>query len=186
MKLIIGLGNPGGDYQRTRHNIGFMVLDEFARLHGASFLPKSKFKAELAETTINGEKVLLAKPTTFYNSSGEAVRAIMDFYKITPADVLVIHDELALPFGTLRARSAGSDAGNNGIKNISGHVGENYARLRVGTWNERRDQLDDAVFVLSPLSRDERNKLQENIIPAVIIKILGFIRDQFTPHTHTP
>ena len=108
MKLIIGLGNPEPRYDLTRHNVGFFALDRLADLAGLTFAPKSKFKADMAEFSIGNEKILLAKPTTYYNESGQAARAICDFYKIAPDDVLVIHDELSLPFGTIRTRTGGS------------------------------------------------------------------------------
>ena len=174
MKLLFAQGNPGTDYERTRHNVGFVVLDEFARTHSAAFQPKDKFKALVAEANIDGEKVLLAKPQTFYNETGQSARAIVDFYKLDPAsDVLVIHDELALPFGTLRTRRQGSDAGNNGIKSLNAHLGQNYHRLRIGIWNESRDQRGDVDFVLGKFSPDEAVQL-----PVVVSKATHLI-DQF-------
>ena len=132
IQLIVGLGNIGQEYAQTRHNVGFLVLDAFAVAHDASWKLDTKIRAELASTTINGEKVLLVKPHSFYNDTGMVVRSLVDFYKLTPArDVLVVHDELALPFGTIRVREKGSDAGNNGIKSINTHLGGDYWRIRV-------------------------------------------------------
>ena len=113
MKVIFAQGNPGRQYAATRHNVGFIILDALA--DGAHFAPKPKFFAEMAETQIAGEKTLLIKPQTFYNETGRSARAILDFYKLDPSDLLVIHDDLALAFGSLRIRDKGSDAGNNGI-----------------------------------------------------------------------
>ncbi|HXH26910.1 MAG TPA: aminoacyl-tRNA hydrolase [Candidatus Acidoferrum sp.] len=146
-KLIIGLGNPGAQYTGTRHNLGFMMLDAVAEKYGAAWHNKPKFKALLAEITIDGHQAILAKPTTFYNLSGEAAAAIMRFYKLEPADVLVIHDELDLPFGVVRTRLGGSDAGNNGIKSLIQHLGPNFTRARIGIADEHRG-LDPVDFVL--------------------------------------
>lgn len=174
MKLIFAQGNPGTDYARTRHNIGWIILDALADTHATSFQPKDKFKAELAELTIHGEKVILAKPTTFYNETGQSARAIVDFYKLDPAtDVLVIHDDLAIPFGIIRARGQGSDAGNNGIKSLNSHLGPQYHRLRVGIWSELRDKIHDVDFVLGRFSSEEAEQL-----PDIITKSTRLI-DQF-------
>lgn len=159
MKLLIGLGNIGHQYQLTRHNIGFFVIDDLAQAMNVQFAEKSKFRCDIAEGSMNGEKVLLIKPTTFYNESGQAVRAVIDFYKIDTSDVLAIHDELALPFGLIRARIGGSDAGNNGIKSISAHIGDDYARIRIGIDNDLRGRMQDADFVLSKFSEDEQSQL---------------------------
>ncbi|MEP6710637.1 MAG: aminoacyl-tRNA hydrolase, partial [Candidatus Saccharibacteria bacterium] len=133
MKLIFAQGNPGDQYNTTRHNVGFAILDALAKKFEASFTSKPKFFADIAELNIEGEKILLVKPATFYNETGKSARALVDFYKLAPAtDVLVVHDDLALPFGTLRTREKGSDAGNNGIKSLNAHLGPDYARLRIG------------------------------------------------------
>lgn len=156
MKLITGLGNPEPRYDNTRHNVGFLLLDRLAEIYNATWQDKPKFKGALAEITVGDEKAFLLKPATYYNLSGEAVRAVVDFYKLSAAtDLLVIHDELALPFGTLRTRLSGSDAGNNGIKSVSQHVGQNYARIRVGVANELSARIDAADFVLSRFTSDE-------------------------------
>src|SRR6266568_2679917 len=130
MKLILAQGNPGAEYAKTRHNVGFMALDVYAEKHDLEFQDKSKFHAQIAEMMPEDEKILFVKPTTFYNETGQAARALADFYKIAPTDILVIHDDLALPFGTLRTREKGSDAGNNGIKSLNAHLGEKYTRIR--------------------------------------------------------
>lgn len=160
MKLVVGLGNIGKEYDGTRHNIGFALLDHVAEEFGVTWQERPKFKARVAELGFGGEKVVLAKPTTFYNLSGEAVRALSDFYKIDPEDILVIHDELALPFGTIRTRGRGTDAGNNGIKNITAHVGPEYARIRVGTANEQSAQKAE-IFVLKPFTKEEQGNIKK-------------------------
>jgi PTH1 family peptidyl-tRNA hydrolase len=184
MKLIFAQGNPGHEYETTRHNVGFLAVDFYARQHSLTFQPKAKFHADIAETTIGDEKVLLVKPTTFYNETGQAARLLADFYKIETKDILVIHDELALPFGTLRTREKGSDAGNNGIKSLNAHLGENYARIRVGTWNEIADKQGAFDFVLSKFSSDEMKKLQGDIFPKIAELIDDFIADKHTVTSH--
>src|SRR4051812_44656762 len=120
MKVIFAQGNPGNEYTTTRHNVGFFMLDRYARDNGGEFIKKAKFHADIAELSINSEKVLIVKPTTFYNDTGQSARLLIDFYKLDPStDFLVIHDDLALPLGTVRTRDKGSDAGNNGIKSLN-------------------------------------------------------------------
>ena len=184
MKLIFAQGNPGREYARTRHNAGFIVLDILA--DDAPWKKVDKFKAEIAEISINHEKVLLVKPLSFYNQTGQVARAIVDFYKLDPAeDVLVIHDELALPFGTIRVREKGSDAGNNGIKSLNAHLGENYTRIRFGIWNERRDLMDDADFVLSAFNADEAKKLEELARTTISNLVLTFVKGEIEPVSHS-
>ncbi len=173
MKLIIGLGNPEPQYDLTRHNVGFLLLDRLAAELELSWQPKPKFKGVVAEGVIGGEKALLLKPSTYYNLSGEAARAVVDFYKLAPAqDVLVLHDELALPFGTLRTRLGGSDAGNNGIKNLIAHLGMDFARIRVGIANESSAALPAMDFVLGRLTSTELAG-----IPDIARHALKFIED---------
>ena len=169
MKLIFAQGNPGPDYNNSRHNVGFVALDTFAASLGAVWTDKPKFHALIAEVVINGEKTILVKPTTYYNETGISARQIIDFYKIDKSDdLLVIHDDIDLPFGTIRVRKQGSDAGNNGIKSLNAHLGPDYARIRIGTHNDLRTQMGEVAFVLAKFNADESKKLQENIIPQVI------------------
>jgi PTH1 family peptidyl-tRNA hydrolase len=131
MKLFVGLGNPGGKYARNRHNIGFMALDQIASDHG--FSPwKSKFQGQICEGKLGGEKVLLLKPETFMNLSGQSVTAAMKFYKLTVADVTVLHDELDLAPGKCRVKQGGGHAGHNGLRSIHQHIGPEYGRVRLG------------------------------------------------------
>lgn len=175
MKLILAQGNPESKYDNTRHNVGFAVIDEFAESHSLTWHEKSKFSALIAETTIDGEKVILAKPTTYYNETGQSARKLVDFYSILPEhDLLVVHDDLALPFGTIRTRKQGSDAGNNGIKSLNNHVGSDYHRIRIGIANDLRDQMGDVDFVLSKFSKDELEALQ-NLQPEFLQSINDFI-----------
>ena len=183
MKLILAQGNPSSEYAATRHNVGWLVLERYATSKGAAFRAMSKFKADIAELVVAGEKVLLAKPTTFYNLTGEAAQAIASFYKISPEDTLVIHDELALDFGVVRTRRGGSDAGNNGIKSITAHLGLDTARLRIGIARERPAGMSDADFVLSRLSADELDTLDQ-LAPRISDAIDAFIAGEFEATTH--
>ena len=157
-KLIVFLGNPGLRYRKTRHNIGFMVGDFYAKQVGAKWKLDKKFGAEIAQTE-SGD--LLVKPQLFYNRTGEAVQKLCHFYKITSRDILVICDDLNLPFGKIRQREQGSDGGNNGLKSIIAHLGPDFARLRIGTDNDLRSQIGDTDFVLSKFSKEEQSKLSE-------------------------
>lgn len=188
MKIIFAQGNPGTQYERTRHNVGFLALDSLATKEGAEWRVQTKYNAAIAELLVDGEKVLLVKPLSFYNETGLVARALIDFYKATPSsDFLVVHDDLALPFGTIRIREKGSDAGNNGIKSLNAHLGPDYMRIRIGVWNELRDRMDDAAFVLSMFSKDEADALQSTIFTAIHHHIHEFIQGTLTvtSHKHT-
>lgn len=184
MKIIFAQGNPGTEYEKTRHNVGFLALDYYANKHGLEFQPKSKFTADVAEMTADEEKILFVKPTTFYNETGRAALALANFYKVETANILVIHDELSLPFGTLRTRAKGSDAGNNGIKSLNAHLGEDYARLRVGTHNELADKMTPFDFVLSKFSSEEAEKLQKDIFPKISELIDDFVAGNYSVTSH--
>ncbi len=134
MKLIVGLGNPGAQYERTRHNAGFLAVDEIARRHAGGMVPRARFNAVTLEASIGGEKVVLAKPTTFMNLSGRTVGEAVRFFKLDPAeDLLVIVDEIALPVGHVRVREKGSAGGHNGLSDIDRALGgADYPRLRIG------------------------------------------------------
>ena len=153
MKLIVGLGNPGKEYEMTRHNSGFCVLDAIAEECRVDVTQK-KFKALIANTRISGEAVVLMKPQTFMNLSGEAVRAAMDFYKLSAQDLLVIYDDLDLPVGKIRLRAQGSAGGQNGMKNIIRHIGtQEFDRIRVGIGKDARIPVID--WVLGKIRREE-------------------------------
>jgi PTH1 family peptidyl-tRNA hydrolase len=185
MKLIIGLGNPEEKYTATRHNVGFSALDTYADVKGLSFQAKDKFKAAIAESNNSGEKVVFAKPSTYYNLVGESARAIADFYKIEPEDILIVHDELAIPFGVVRTRLSGSAAGNNGIKSIIEHIGHDTPRLRIGIHNDLATQIHDADFVLGKFTKDESEALQKAILPKAIELIDEFINGNHIADSHT-
>ena len=139
MKLIVGLGNPGAKYARNRHNIGFMAVDRIAGDHG--FTPwKSRFQGQIAEGRLGSEKVMLLKPETFMNLSGQSVGEAMRFYRLEPADVIVIHDEIDLAPSKLRVKSGGGHAGHNGLRSIHAHIGEGYDRVRLGVGHPGREE----------------------------------------------
>ncbi|MCS6762492.1 MAG: aminoacyl-tRNA hydrolase [Candidatus Devosia symbiotica] len=131
MKLLVGLGNPGNQYQGNRHNIGFMALDAIARAHATTQF-RSKHAGSLAEGTIDGEKVILLKPQTFMNRSGDSVQQVAKFYKIEPTDIIVFYDELDLAQGKVRIKIGGGNGGHNGLRSIDPQIGLNYKRVRLG------------------------------------------------------
>lgn len=158
MKLVVGLGNPGAKYENTRHNIGFMFLDYLAEQYSAKFTRKNNY--ELAEININGEKVFLLKPQTFMNLSGEAVKQVLSFYKLTNDDLIVIYDDLDMEFGKLRAKYNSSAGGHNGIKNIIAHLHtQEFMRIKFGISNEHK--RDVKSFVLSNFSKQEMSELNQ-------------------------
>jgi len=185
MKIIFAQGNPDTKYLQTRHNTGFMVLDILGEKYDALWRDVDKFKARLAEVMISGEKVILVKPLSFYNDTGLVARQFIDFYKLdTPTDFIVIHDDLALPFGTIRIRESGSDAGNNGIKSLNTHLGPTYPRVRIGIWTEDRDRMNDIDFVLGKFPRGEQHKIDKHIAPKAIELIEAFVRGELELSSH--
>lgn len=160
--LIIGLGNPGKDYTGTRHNIGFEVLDEFAKLNDfPGWLVKKDLKCQLATHTLGGNRVVLAKPTTFMNNSGEAAQAVQRFYRVYNRGTVAVYDELAIPFGQLRTRLGGSDAGHNGVKSLIQQIGDDFGRLRIGVGSEVSKKADAADFVLGKFNKKEQGSLNQ-------------------------
>ena len=158
MKLLVGLGNPGSDYAMTRHNMGFQAVDAIVRRFSLSDWKKD-CKGVVARGEIDGEKVVVLKPHTFMNLSGEAVLAAMSFFKIKPEDVIVFHDDLALPVGKVKVKTGGSAAGHNGIKNIDAHIGPDYMRVRIGIDQDRF--IDTADYVLGMPSADDQKTLAD-------------------------
>ena len=184
MKLIVALGNPGPEYAKTRHNTGFMVAGYYQdKHHLADFSSKKKFHAEICEFSKNNQKIIIAKPTTFYNLTGNAVRSLVDFYNISPENVLVIHDELMLDFGTIRVRDTGSDAGNNGLKSIISAIGQDFWRIRIGIKNSISDQLDSADFVTKPFSANEQLAMNSTILESASQLIDHFIDGTLSKQT---
>jgi peptidyl-tRNA hydrolase, PTH1 family len=152
--LAAGLGNPGREYARTRHNVGHMVCDEVARRHGGSF--RSKFSGELAELRVDGSRLALLKPQTYMNESGQSVAPAVRFFKLPPDHLLVVHDEVDLDLGRLQVRMGGGLAGHNGLRSVAQHLGTpEFMRLRVGVGRpERGDSRPVADWVLSPFADD--------------------------------
>lgn len=158
--LIVGLGNIGGKYAGTRHNIGFACIDAFAKAHEFDgWAEKRDFRAYVTQKTLGESRVILCKPTTLMNLSGEAVQQIMHFYKIKPGQIAAVYDELAIPFGQIRMRVGGSDAGHNGVKSLIKHVGADFARIRVGVDNDKPDKMDSSDYVLAKFSKDEAEQI---------------------------
>ena len=161
MKLIIGLGNPGKEYENTRHNTGFMVLDRLSEKLNIE-MTQNKFKGLYGKSKYKGEDVISLKPQTYMNLSGESVRQVMDFFKINQEDILVIYDDLDMPVGKLRLRQSGSAGGHNGIKNIILHTGsQNFNRIRVGI--DRSKYIKVVDYVLSRFTKDEQDAINQGI-----------------------
>ena len=159
MKLFVGLGNPGQKYARNRHNIGFMAVERIAEDHG--FGPwKSKFQGEISEGRLGSEKILLLKPQTFMNRSGQSVGEAMRFYKLESTDVVVFHDELDLAPGKVRVKAGGGHAGHNGLRSIHDHIGAAYDRVRLGIGHPGRKEMVSA-YVLSDFAKSESDWLDD-------------------------
>jgi PTH1 family peptidyl-tRNA hydrolase len=166
LHLIVGLGNPGPKYDRTRHNVGFLAVDELARRHGITWRGRQA-RAEVAKGTINGIPVVLAKPQTFMNLSGESVSGLLNWHKIPPSRLIIIYDDMDLPLGTIRVRARGSAGGHNGMKSILQHLrSEEFARLRIGV--ERPPGAGENIdWVLGHFTKDEQRELQPALNNAV-------------------
>ncbi|WP_137152815.1 aminoacyl-tRNA hydrolase [Devosia sp. FKR38] len=145
MKLLVGLGNPGSQYAGNRHNIGFMALDAVARQHGITQF-RAKHAGQLAEGTIDGEKVLLLKPQTFMNRSGDSVQQVAQFYKIAPSDIIVLYDELDLAPGKVRVKVGGGNGGHNGLRSIDPQIGLDYKRVRLGIGHPGKEYVTNHVL----------------------------------------
>ena len=160
--ILVGLGNPGREYEKTRHNAGFMALDYIAGICGAR-LDRAKFSALVGEADINGKRVLLMKPQTYMNSSGEAVSAAAKFYKIAPENIIVISDDVSLDVGRVRVRRKGSHGGQKGLKSIQEHLGtEDYQRIKIGVGAKPHPDYDMAAWVLSTFDAKDMQSIFEN------------------------
>lgn len=171
MRLIIGLGNPGKKYYITRHNIGFLLIDTLQKTFSfPDFQSKPRFHSELTENFIGLHRVILIKPQTFMNLSGEAVSSILSFYKIPPKNILVLHDDIDLPWGTFKYTMSSRSAGNRGVQNIIDKLGtQKFPRLRIGV-GPRPKHLPTESFVLSPFSKEEVSELS-SLLTTLVQKI---------------
>ena len=161
--LVAGLGNPGREYEHTRHNVGFMCADTLARTHGLTFDPKKRSKARVAVGSVAGKRLVIAKPQTFMNLSGSTVQGLAAFYKIPPEHILVVYDDLDLPAGTLRIRPKGGSGGHKGMTDIIRRLGtQDFPRIRFGI-GRPPGKMDPAAFVLRPFDRDELPQVQDSI-----------------------
>lgn len=165
MYLIAGLGNPGKQYENTRHNTGFSVIDVIAEENGISVLEK-KHKALIGKGYIDGRKVILAKPLTYMNVSGESLRELVDYYKIDEtSELIVIYDDISMPVGQLRIRRRGSAGGHNGIKSIIAHLGDAFLRIKIGV-GEKPKGYDLADYVLGHFDREEKEMIAKSAVRA--------------------
>ena len=181
MYLIVGLGNIGEKYQLTRHNIGFMVIDEITKNLSTSNIQKSNFHSTLEKSGYD----LYSKPTTYMNNSGMAVHAIKEYYKLGLEDIIVIHDDIDLPFGTVKFKIGGGHGGHNGLRSIDAHIGKEYIRIRIGV-GKPQDKADVANYVLDNFTKEELNKLPDiinhtiNAIKALKSEDIEQVKTKFT------
>lgn len=182
--LIVGLGNVGKEFDGTRHNIGFEVVDALVSKQDlGTWTVKKDLKSQIAMGNLGETRVILCKPTTMMNLSGEAVQAVANFYKIDPNQIIVVHDELDVDFGQIRTRSGGGAAGHNGIKSVSHHLGEDYGRVRIGIGPKTPEQIDSADFVLAKFSKDEQAQMKNLTQEATAILTEIIYAGQITPET---
>lgn len=176
MKLVVGLGNPGKDYENTRHNIGFMVIDNYIKSNNVTW--QKKFNASFTTININGEKVLFVKPETFMNLSGNAIVEFVHYYKIESKDILVIHDDLDLPLGKYRIKTNSSSGGHNGIKSIIERLETNaFARLKIGI--SKNYNVDTKDYVLGRFTKEEQDVLR-GLFPTFNKIINAFLSEDIT------
>ncbi|MBN4063583.1 aminoacyl-tRNA hydrolase [Cardiobacterium sp. AH-315-I02] len=169
LKVIVGLGNPGSKYSKTRHNAGFWFIDEVAGKYSATFRAEKKFFGEVAKISVEGKNIWLLKPDTFMNRSGQAVQSLLSFYRITVEQILVVHDEIDLPPGTAKLKTGGGHGGHNGLRDIISQSGsKDFHRLRIGVGHPgSKDQVVD--YVLHNPSVDERILIDRDIDDAVSV-----------------
>ena len=187
MYIIAGLGNPTREYEKTRHNVGFEVIDVLADMLGTT-VEEKKFKGCYGRGIIGGEKVLLLKPQTFMNLSGESIRAASDFYKVDPEHIIIIYDDISLDVGQLRIRKKGSAGGHNGIKNIIAHLGtQEFPRIKVGV-GDKPKKMDLADYVLSRFSKEDRAAMDDafkeaaKAVEVMITEGMDIAMNQFNGH----
>ena len=161
--VVAGLGNPGDEYARSRHNAGFMIVDRIAKANGAK-LSRRKFKGLIAEITLAGKAAVLVKPQTFYNLSGECVAALLGYFKIAPERLIVVHDELDIEAGRLRIKQGGGDAGNRGVRSIAEALGATgFVRVRIGIGRPADPDEDNKDYLLTPMNAKERQEMESSL-----------------------
>lgn len=181
--LIVGLGNPGKDYERTRHNAGFMAIDLFAKSKGLSWKHEPTLRSTIAEGNIDGNKVVLMKPTTYMNGSGEAVRLVMDRFHVDAKSIIVLSDDVALALGSLRVRSEGGAGGHNGLKSIITHIGsQSFWRIKIGV-NLPPPEVTLETYVLNRFMKEEHALIDRAVAKAV--EILSTMPDSMIETTYT-
>jgi PTH1 family peptidyl-tRNA hydrolase len=181
--LLVGLGNPGKEYEGTRHNAGFICLDEFVSRTGEmeKWVQKKDLKCLLSTGRIGDSRVFAVKPATFMNLSGEAAQAVASFYKIPPDQICVIHDELDIDFGQIRLRKGGSAAGHNGVKSVIQHLGEDFSRIRIGVGPKTPEKIKSEDFVLQKFSEEQQAQLP-NMQREVIAILNEYLYGAELPH----
>ena len=179
MKLLIGLGNPGAEYADTRHNVGWRVVELCARRWDAgAWKMERALQSRVATAVVGDMRVVLVEPQTYMNLSGEAVSKVLKYYKLTPADMLVVHDDKDLAFPMLRQKKGGGSGGHNGIASIVQHVGTgDFSRIKIGVANELLTHMDTADFVLGRFGADEKKVLEEKVLGEVCEKVEGWMAD---------
>lgn len=186
LRAIVGLGNPGPEHANDRHNAGFWLLDALAHSGRVQFHLEHKFSGDLARLTLAGQELLLLKPTTFMNRSGQAVQALLSFYKFEPQEVLVAHDELDLPPGTARLKQGGGHGGHNGLRSLHEHIGPDYLRLRIGIGHPgHKDRVHD--HVLSRPDKSQKQAMEDALTRSLemLPVLLGEGWDKATQRLHT-
>jgi PTH1 family peptidyl-tRNA hydrolase len=181
MLLFVGLGNPGSQYEKHRHNVGFMALDRIVERHNFSTAPK-RWQAETAEGRLGGEKIIAIKPQTYMNNSGQSVGEAMRFFKLTPADVVVFYDELDLAFGKIKVKTGGGAAGHNGIRSMTQHIGPDFARVRIGIGHPG-DKARVHGHVLGDFAKAEQIPLEDML--DAIANEAGFLAERNNPRFMT-
>lgn len=181
--LLVGLGNPGPEYEQTRHNVGFLCLDDFVRRSSEmeNWVIKKNLKSFMSIGQLGETRVIATKPATFMNLSGEAVAAVVNFYKINPLSVVVVHDELDIDFGQLRLRVGGASAGHNGIKSVTQHLGEDYGRVRIGIGPKKPARVKSEAYVLQKWSPEQAQQLP-NLLQEVNAILSEFVFGGELPH----
>ncbi|HOR23379.1 aminoacyl-tRNA hydrolase [Candidatus Saccharibacteria bacterium] len=172
-KLVVGLGNPEKKYEKTRHNFGFLAVEQYANNNNYDdWQEQTKFRALISENSFISTKVILVKPLTYMNLSGEAVQLIANYYKVNTPDILVVYDDLSLPFGHIRSRRGGQSGGHNGIKSLMNCLDNDFYRLKIGTKNSKLSNLDQSDFVLAKFT-----KAEESAIKAILSEVSEMINE---------